>query len=302
MTGEGVWSDDDDSDSDSSSDSDVADEQRGRALLPGGASGGTGLPTAQGTAAVLASAERLRQALSSAKTRLEALGKEIQRDRSATLQHKKELEALLGTAKSARMDPHVRPLLAGDVMQGEAQNVSSLRQPVDYFFGRRPPMDARGRQLQGQVIDHRAANFNQRQSEALVKEVLVSVKMALINLAKQRCGSDAERFEEEMDRLRLLSDTQWLDEAEKNGICLADPGCAVWQQVGHVMWKFHKKFTAECRIQFLNNDDPRLAETAWMTSHGSPGAIRVCVCVCVCVCIYLSIYLSIYILHMYISM
>ena len=215
---------------------------------------------------VLTSAQGLEQVLEDSRRQFEELRKSCKANTRAARSHIEQLEALLGGAKVlSHSDPLVRRMLCGDASGEEAKSVSSLRLPAEFFFGRRPPMDARGRELQGQVIDHQGlarSSFNLRAREALVNEVLASVKIALWEHAIKKCSHDPLLQKQENQRLRSLSIPQSLDEAERAGIFSDNGDCKVWQKVSHIMWKHYKMCSAECRIQFLNNDDPRIFGSA----------------------------------------
>jgi hypothetical protein len=208
-----------------------------------------------------ASRERLEGVLGRARESLEKLDRELKSDTRKTHAHLREIRALVGAGKAAQYSNSlVRRHLAGDT--SAAADVSSLRPAVDYFFGRRPPMDARGRALQQGVIDHRASGFSKPVRAMLVEEVLDSVKKRLWLHVKNTCGLDHSKAKRELERTKNLSNAELLDAAELANICLADPRCKVWEEVGQVMWKTNKKCSAECRLQFLNNDDPRLTAEA----------------------------------------
>ena len=221
---------------------------------------------------VRVSCQQLGKVLERTRERLDEREKEVKASTRKSQTYIKELGALLGAARAApHSDPHVRRLLAGDT--AAAANVSSLRPAVDFFFGRRPPMDGRGRALQAQVIDHRAASFHQRARNLLRQEVIDSVSKALwVHIWKHKFPNDPQVAKREVERTKGLSHAELLDEAERANICLTQPHCKVWEEVGHVMWKTNKKCAAECRIQFLNNDDPRIASPANAPS-GQPGQV-----------------------------
>jgi len=202
-------------------------------------------------------AQQLQLTLARAGGQLLEMSKEGRNDTRKVHTHHKELISVMGATKSMPYgDPQVRRLLAGDT--SDAANVSSLRAPVDFFFGRRPPMDARGRQLQSQVIDHRASSFHKRSRQVLLEEVINSVKKMLWNVLKVKFVNDPVRCTHEMARLQNISSAELFDEAELVNIRLANANCKVWQEVGEVMWKTHKKCAQDCRLQFINNDDPRI--------------------------------------------
>jgi len=198
-------------------------------------------------ARLLTSRRRLEHALTVLRGKLEELVKEGVSDSRKTHALIKNLSERIGAAKVSswvQPDPNVRRLLTGDTSQAAA--VNSLKAPVDYFFGRRPPMDARGVFVQSQVIDHRTSSFHKRAREALLEEVLNSVKKALWDHVRRRSIGAAEKMHE-IERIKVLSSAQLLDEAERAQICLDDPRCKVWEEVGQVMWKTNKKCAAECR-------------------------------------------------------
>lgn len=208
-----------------------------------------------------ASRERLEGVLGRARDSLEMLDRELKSDTRKTHAHLRDIRALIGAGKVAQYsNALVRRHLAGDT--SAAADVSSTRPAVDYFFGRRPPMDARGRALQQCVIDHRASGFSKPVRAMLVEEVLDSVKKRLWLHVKNTCGLDHAKAKRELERTKNLSNAELLEAAELANICLADPRCKVWEEVGQVMWKTSKKCSAECRLQFLNNDDPRLTAEA----------------------------------------
>jgi len=270
--------------SDRSSDGEGVDDESDGAGDSAGVAAGPSMPAEEGehAAAVAAATDsagatgarrhvlergrQLERALIVSQARLEERAKECRANTRKTQAHIKELNGLIGGVRSAHphVDPQARRVLIGD--HEESQSVSSLRTEVDFFFGCRPPMDSRGQKLQGNVIDHRASSFQKRARETLVTEVLNSVKKALCLNVKQRSGRDPDAGKREVERLATLTSSQLLDEAERANIQLTDPGCKVWDEVGQVMWKTSKKCAAECRLQFLNNDDPRL------TAHISPAA------------------------------
>jgi len=208
-----------------------------------------------------ASRQRLEAVLGRARLSLEELDRKLKADTRKTQARLRELSTLIGAAKAAQCsNSHVRRLLAGDT--SAAADVLSLRPAVDYFFGRRPPMDERGRTLQRGVIDHRASGFSKPVRAMLVEEVMGSVSKRLWLHVKNTCGHDHAEARRQLQRTKELTSAQILDEAERANICLADPRCKVWEEVGQVMWKASKKCAAECRVQFLNNDDPRLSAEA----------------------------------------